>query len=124
LSKKKLDGVNKRGFKIAEGKRSGMGVAADLGAKVNIRKRAVRIDPDVMENVSVKWGNKRDWVSLEVRDMGNETEKVALDEFFLWDPKLFSTVIDNGVLVGVSVDDKGTGGGVEEVGEEVNYRYL
>ena len=101
-----------------------MGVAADLGAKVNMRKRAIRIDPDVMENVSVKWGNKRDWVSLEVRDAGNEMEKVALDEFFLWDPKLFSAVVDDGVLVGVSVDDKGTGRGVEEVGEEIDYRYL
>jgi len=101
-----------------------MGVAADLGTKVNMRKRAIRIDPDVMENVSAKWGNKRDWVSLKVRDTGNEMEKVALDEFFLRDPKLFSAVIDDCVLVGVSVDDKGTSGGVEKVGEEVDYRYL
>jgi len=37
-----------------------MGVSADLGAKVNIRKRTVRIDPDVMEHVSTEWGNKGD----------------------------------------------------------------
>jgi len=101
-----------------------MGVSADLGAKVNMRKRAVRIDPDVMKNVSAKWGNKRDWVSLEVRDTGNETEKVALDKFFLWDPKLFSTVVDDCVLVRVAVDGVGAGGSVEEIGEKVSYRYL
>jgi len=101
-----------------------MGVSANLGAKVNMRKRAVRIDPDVMKNVSAKWGNKRDWVSLEVRDTGNETEKVTLDEFFLRDPELFSTIVDDCVLMGVSVNGEGTGRGVEEVGEEVFYRYL
>jgi len=41
-----------------------MGVPANLGAKINTRKRATRIDPDVMEDVSAKWGNKRNWVSL------------------------------------------------------------
>ena len=101
-----------------------MGVPANLGAKINIRKRAVRIDPDVMENVGAEWGNKRDGVSLKVRDTGIETEEIMFDEFFLGNPKLFSTVINNGVLVGVLVDGEGTDRGVEEVGEEVSYRYL
>jgi len=101
-----------------------MGVAADLGAKVNMRKRAVRIDPDVMEDVGTKWGNKRDRVSLEVGDTGDETEEVTFDEFFLWDPELFSAIVDDCVLMRVSVNGKGTGRGVEEVGEEVFYRYF
>ena len=101
-----------------------MGVSADLGAKINTRKRAFRIDPDVMEDVGAKWGNKGDWVSLKVGDAGNEAEEVIFDKLFLWDPELFSTVVDDCVLMGVSVDDKGTGGGLEEVGEEVFYRYL
>ena len=97
---------------------------ADLGANVNMRKRTVRIDPDVMEHVSTEWGNKGDWISLKIGDMGEETEEVTFNELFLWDPVLFSAVVDDCVLVGVSVDDKGTGRGVEEVGEEVGYWYL
>ena len=101
-----------------------MGVSADLGAKINMRKRAVRLDPDVMKNVGAKWGNKRDWMSLEVRDTGNKTEKIALDEFFLRDPKLLSAVVDDCILVGVSVNNEGAGGGVKEIGKEVFYRRL
>jgi len=100
-----------------------MGVLADLGAKINTRKRAIRIDPDVMEDVGVKWGNKRDWVSLKVGDAGDETEEVTFDEFLLWDPELFSAIVNDCVLMGVSVNSEGTGRGVEEVGEEVFYRY-
>jgi len=101
-----------------------MAVSADLGAKVNMRKRTVRMDPDVMEDVGVKWGDKRNRVSFKVWDTGDEMKEVTLDKFLLRDPKLFSAVIDDCVLMGVSVDSKGTGRGVEEVGEEVFYRYL
>ena len=31
-----------------------MGVPADLGTKINMRKRAIRIDPDVMEDVGME----------------------------------------------------------------------
>jgi len=60
-----------------------VGVPADLGAKINTRKRAFRINPDVMEDIGTKWGNKRDWVSLEVEDTWDEAEEVTFDEFFL-----------------------------------------
>ena len=43
-----------------------MGVLADLGAKVNMKKRAIRIDPDIVEDVSMKWGDKRNRVSFKV----------------------------------------------------------
>jgi len=43
-----------------------MGVPADLGAKVNMRKRAIRIDPDIVEDVGTEWGDKRNGVSFEV----------------------------------------------------------
>jgi len=99
-----------------------VGVSTDLGAKVNTRKRAVRIDPDVMKDVSAKWSYERDWVSLEVGDMGDEAEKVTFDKLLLGNPELFSAIVDNCILMGVSVSDKGTGWGVEEVGEEVFYR--
>jgi len=95
-------------------------VSANLGAKINTRKRAFRIDPDVMEDVGLKWGNKRDWVSLKVRDVGNEVEEIMFNEFLLWDPELFSVVIDDCVLMGMAVDGKGAGGGGEEVRKKVN----
>jgi len=101
-----------------------MGVSADFGTKINTRKRAVRIDPDIMKDVGTKWGNKRDWVSLEVRDMGDEAEEVTFDEFFLGDPELFSAIVDDCVLMQVSVNSESAGGGVEKVGEEVFYWYF
>jgi len=101
-----------------------MGVLADLGAKVNMRKRAVRIDPDIVEDVGTEWGNKRDQVSLKIGDTGNKTKKVALDKFLLRNPKLFSVVVDDCVLVRVAVDDVSISRGMEEVGEEVLYRYF
>jgi len=94
-----------------------MGVSTNLGAKINRRKRAVRIDPDVMENVGAEGGNEGDWVSLEVRDMGNETEEVTFDEFFLGNSRLFSAVIDNCVLVQVAVDDVSAGGVWKRLGK-------
>ena len=93
---------------------------ADLGAKINTRKRAIRIDPDVMEDVSTKWGNKRNWVSLKVRDAGDEAEEVTFDEFLLWDPELFSTVVDDCVLVGVAVDGVGASRGGEKVRKKID----
>jgi len=99
-----------------------MGVPADLGAKINTRKRAIRIDPDIMEDVGAEWGNKRDWVSLKVGDARNEVEEVTFDEFLLWDPELFSTVVDDCVLVQMTVNNVSASGGMEKVGEEVFYR--
>jgi len=94
-----------------------MGVSANLGAKINTRKRAFRIDPDIMEDVGAKWGNKRNRVSFKVGDAGDEAEEVTFDKFLLWDPELFSAIVDDCVLMGVSVNSEGTGRGVEEVGE-------
>ena len=99
-----------------------MGVPADFGTKINTRKRAVRTDPDVMKDVSTKWGNKRDRVSLKVGDTGDEAEEVTFNKFFLRDPELFSTIVDDCVLMGVLINGEGIGRGVEEVGEEVFYR--
>ena len=54
----------------------------------------------------------------------SETKEVACNKFFQWYPKLLTAVVNDLVLVGVSVDSVGTGWGVEEIGEEVSYRYL
>ena len=101
-----------------------MGVLADLGAKVNMRKRAIRMDPDIVEDIGTKWGDKRNGVSFKVWDAGDETKEVAFNKLLLRNPKLFSAVVDDYVLVQVVVDNVSTSRGVEEIGEEVFYRYF
>ena len=51
-------------------------------------------------------------------------EEVALYKFLGGDPKLLTLVIDNLVLMRVTIDGISTGRGREEVRKEVNYRYL
>ena len=101
-----------------------MGVSANFGAKVNMRKRTVRTDPDVVENVGTEWGDKRNGVSFKIWDTGDETKEVPFNKLFLRNPELFSTVVDDGVLMGVAVDSEGAGRSVEKIGKEVGYRYL
>jgi len=101
-----------------------MGMSANLGTKVNRRKRAVRFDPNVMENIGPERDDKGDRVVVKVVDARKETKEVMCYKFFLWDPEFLTAVVDNSVLMGVLVVGKGTGGGVEEVGEKVSYRYL
>ena len=45
-------------------------------------------------------------------------------KFFNRDPELLTAVVDDLVLVRVTVDGVSAGGGVEEIGEEVRYWYL
>jgi len=101
-----------------------MGVSTNLGTKVNRRKRAVRFDPNVVKNVGPKGSNKGDQVVVKVDDMRKGAEEISFDKLLLRYPKFLAAVVDDGVLIGVSVDGVGTGGGMEEVGEEVHYRYL
>jgi len=51
-------------------------------------------------------------------------KKVTFDKFLLGDPELFSAVVNNRVLMRVTVNNVSIGGGMEEVGEEVGYRYF
>ena len=96
-----------------------MGVAPNLGTKVDGGEDGSSIDPNVVENVSAEWSDKGKGMGVKVGDAGDVAEEVALDKFLLWNPKLLTSVIDDGVLVGMSVSNKGTGGGSEEIGEEV-----
>ena len=90
-----------------------MGVSANLGTKVNRRKRAIRLDPNVVKNVGPERGDKRDRVVMEIVNARKETKEVTCYKFFLWDPEFLTTVVDNGVLMGMSVDGKGAGRSVE-----------
>jgi len=80
------------------------------------------VDMNVMIDVCTKGGNEGNGVSLKVGNAWEKTKEVSFYVFFLRDPILLSTVVDNGVLVRVTIDSKSTGGGIEEMGEEVGYR--
>ena len=95
-----------------------------FGAKVDRWEWAVGLDPDIMIDVGAEGGNKGDWVSLKIGNAGEQAKEIALNKFFRGNPELFATVIDGLVLVGVTVDGKEAGGGVEEVWEEIGQRYL
>jgi len=99
-----------------------MGMSANLGTKVNRRKRAIRLDPNIVKNVGLERDDEGDRVVVKIDDVREGVEEVLFDELLLRYPKLFTTVIDNGVLVGVSVDGEGTSGGMEEVWKKVLYR--
>ena len=59
-----------------------MGMSANLGTKVNRRKRAVRLDPNVVKDVGPERGDERDGVVVKVVDAREETEKITLDKLF------------------------------------------
>jgi len=124
LSKNKLDRVDEGQLEVTKGEGYGMGVSANLGTKANRRKRTVRLGPNVVEDVSPKQGDEGDGVVVKVDDTRDKVKEILFYKLFRWYPKLLSAVIDNLVLVRVMVNSKGTGGGVEEVREEIGYRYL
>jgi len=99
-------------------------VSTNLGTNVNRRKTTNSVDVNVMVDVCTERGNKEDQISLKIRDSGEKAKEVSFYVLFLWDPVFFSTVVDNRILVWMTVDGEGTGGGLEEIGKKVGYRYL
>ena len=95
-------------------------MSANFGAKINRRKRAVRLDPNVVINVSPERGDKRDGVVVKIVDARKEAKEITCYEFFLWDPEFLTTVVDNSVLMGMAVDGVGASRSSKEVGEEVD----
>jgi len=59
-----------------------MGVSTNLGTKVNRRKRAVRTDPNVVENVCAERGDKGNQMVIKISNTRKKTEEVALNKFF------------------------------------------
>ena len=74
---------------------------------------------DVVKDVGAEWGDEGERVVVKVRDAGNVAEEIPFDKLLLGNPKLLTAVVDDCVLVRVTVDGEGTGGGGEEVGEDV-----
>ena len=46
-----------------------MGVTPYFGAKVDRWEWAVRLDPDIMEDVGAEWGDKENGVGFKIGDM-------------------------------------------------------
>ena len=94
-------------------------MAPDLGAKIDGGEDSSGIHPNVVEDVGAEGSDKGERMGVEVRDAGDVAEEVSFDEFLLGDPEFLAAVIDDCVLVRVSVGNEGTGGSGEEIGEDV-----
>jgi len=75
-----------------------------------------------MVDVRTERGNEGDGVGFEIGNAWEKAKEVSFYVLFLWNPILFSAVIDNSVLVWVTINGKSTGRGVEEMGEKVSYQ--
>ena len=94
-------------------------MAPNFSAEINGWEDGGSVDPDVVKDIGAEWGDKGKGMGVEVGDAGDVAEEVTVNELLLWNPEFFTTVVDNGVLVGVTIDDEGTSGSGEEVGEDV-----
>jgi len=59
-----------------------VGVSANFGTKVNRRKRAVRLDPNVVKDVCPEWGDKGNRMVIEISDAREETKEILFYKFF------------------------------------------
>jgi len=97
-----------------------MGVMPYFGTKVDGWEWAIGLDPDIMKNVGVEWSDEGDRVVVKVDDTRKGAKEILFDEFLLRYPKFLAIVVDDGVLMGVSVDGIGAGGSGEEVRKKVD----
>jgi len=97
-----------------------MGVSTNLGTKVNRRKRAVRTDPNIVENICAERGDKGNQMVIKIGDTREKTKEVTLNKFFQWNPEFFTAVVNNLILVRVAVNGEGASGGSEKVGKKVS----
>ena len=94
-------------------------MAPDFATKVNGGEDGSSVYPDVMKDVSMEGSDEGKRMGVEVGDTGDVAKEVAVDEVLLGDPKFLTAVVDDGVLVRVTVGNEGIGGSGEEVGEDV-----
>ena len=91
----------------------------DFGAKIDGGEDGGGVYPNIVKNVGTEWGDEGKGVSVEVWNAGDVTEEVPFNEFFLRDPKFLTAVVDDGVLMGMTVGDKGAGRGGKEIRKDV-----
>ena len=94
-----------------------MGVMTDLGAEMDIGEGAVGSDLNSVEYMGAEWSDPEVRVVVEVDVAGDVVEEVFNKVLFLQDPELFSTFVDDRVLVRVVVSGGRAGWGDEEMGK-------
>ena len=92
-------------------------MTTDFGPEMDVGEGAVGSNLDGVEYMGAEWSNKEVGVVVEVSIAGNVVEEVFGEVLLLWNPELFSTFIDDHVLVRVVVSGGGAGRGDEEVGK-------
>ena len=90
-------------------------MATDFGAEMDVGEGAVGSDLDGVEYVGAEWSDPKVRVVVEVIVAGDVVKEVLGEVLFLRDPELFSTFIDDRVLVWVVVSGSGAGRGDEEM---------
>ena len=117
LCEEEFNRVNEQRLYVSEWEVEGMGVTTDFGTEMDIGERAVGSNLDSVEYVGAEGGNKEVGLVVEVGVAGDVVEEVFDEVLFLQNPELFSTFIDDCVLVRVVVSGGGAGRGNEEVGK-------
>ena len=90
-------------------------MTTDFGAEMDVGEGAIGSDLDGVEYVGAEWSDTEVGVVVEVGVAGDIVEKVFDEVLFLQNPELFSTFVDDHVLVRVVVSGGGAGRGDEEV---------
>ena len=117
LCEKEFDRVNERRLYVSKWEVEGMGVTTDFGAEMDVWEGAVGSNLDGVEYVGAEWSDPEVRVVVEVGVAGDVVKEVFGKVLFLRNPELFSTFVDDRVLVRVVVSDCGAGWGGEEVGK-------
>ena len=92
-------------------------MTTDFGAEMDVGERAVGSNLNGVEYVGAEWSDPKVRVVVEVGVAGDVVKEVFGEVFFLQDPELFSTFVDDRVLVRVVVSGSGARRGGEEVGK-------
>ena len=115
LCEEEFNRVDERRLYVSEWEVEGVGVTTDLSAEMDVGEGTVGGDLDSVEYVGVERSDPEVGVVVKVGIAGDVIEEVFGKVFFLRDPELFSTFVDNCVLVRVVVSGGGAGRGDEEV---------
>ena len=117
LCKEEFNRVNERRLYVSKWEVEGVGVTTNLGAEMDVGEGAIGGDLDGVEYVGLEWSDPKIGVVVEVGVVGDVVEEVFEEVLFLRNPELFSTFVDDRVLVRVVVSGSGAGRGNEEVGK-------